>query len=1138
MAFLPSAIVEARLARPRLPRILKRRRLLDRLLTGVPHHPLTLVSAGAGYGKTTLLASMADQYPAGILWYSLGSEDADLQVFLSHIAASLRRYSRRFGRGLTALLEEGGFDPRAANSAAGVFLNDLSRIREPLAFVLDDFHLVAGNRELIKFLSIVLEGNKSAVRFVLASRSEPPLPLGRLRARRQVLEIGPEDLAFTPDELRHLLEEVYEQTPSEDDLALVAQFTEGWVTPIQLALQASSDPSAGDLSQALRRATRSGSALHDYLAEEVLNLESADRRRWMLLTSAFEELDARLLEAVLNEGDSETRLLELVARNLIHAFEGAEGAVFRYHTLLRDFLARRYALEVPADERRELHMKAADVYLSRGDLVNAARQLALAEDEARFAAFLGDNALRLLDMGQYQALLTWLGRLSAATLDREPWLRLRLGDCRHYLGDWPGAEIEYEKAQMEFQRVGHTEGEAWATLGLARIWNLRGQAERSVAEGERALARIETGKGKAADEIRSRLLQVTSGAQFYLGHYAEALGLLDRLETLSRGNPDRQSAIWNNRAVLLASQGNYQAAARAFERGLQRPGARRSPRAPLHLSNLALLLNEMGDTERAQPLFHEALELARASQNRSQILSCLLGQAHLLYRLGQVDRCLELVREAEELNSEIRVPLIESDGLALKAQILADAGQFPAAREALSQALAAYGAQGKDANWLLYRVRAAVVDLRAGRTTEAHQQLTELLPIALELEALFPRTLLFFYLGEAERSLGAGEAGDYLERALATGRELGYDSFFRIEMRRNFDPFDFLLRAGREAAYISRLAAGAGSPMEQVFLDFAGVEGLPLESIRAILSVLSEIGGPASHRRLSTSSWMGQPELSRAVRSSLEQLEKRYPELKSAPGAAKKAGRGFYLATLGRLSLSGPQGEIATENWKSQRALSIFVYLALRAGRGVTKERLIDLFWPGNQERHASKNFHPTLSYARRALRDQVEGPIFQVNNGLYQLDPDLAITVDVRRFEALVADARNRSRRSEKLPAFEEALHLYKGDFLEDRYEAWAEEIRTQLASQYESVLAEAAELYREGRDHARAITLYKALAGRNPYHEETHVKLMMCYHQSGDRQAIRKHYDGLTRILRDELNVEPLPETASAYERLVAGP
>jgi LuxR family maltose regulon positive regulatory protein len=304
----PLPVIEAKLARPRLPKILKRRRLTDRLLPGAPAPPVTLICAGAGYGKTTLLASLAESPVHDTLWYSLGEEDADLAVFLSHLAALLRRRGRRFGRALTATLEEGQIDPRNSAAAAGAFLNDLSRIRDPCCLVLDDFHLVAGNRELIRFLGVVLENNKSPVRIIIAYRTDPPLPLGRLRARRMILELGPADLAFTPDELRALLSEVYGREPSEEELDQVARFTEGWVTAVQLALEVDQRGSRGDLITALGRATRSGSALVDYLAEEVLRLQPEEDRLWMLRTSRFEELETQFLSEVLSDATVDDRL--------------------------------------------------------------------------------------------------------------------------------------------------------------------------------------------------------------------------------------------------------------------------------------------------------------------------------------------------------------------------------------------------------------------------------------------------------------------------------------------------------------------------------------------------------------------------------------------------------------------------------------------------------------------------------------------------------------------------------------------------------------------------------------------------------------------------------------------------------------
>ena len=1123
-------IVGAKLVRPRQQDVLPRARLVDRLARGVPDHPLTLLIAGPGYGKTTLLASFAEAYPPGTVWYSLGSEDADFTVFLWHLVAAMGGFSRRFGRSLRAYLQEGSVSP---STAAGALLNDVSRFRSPVAVVFDDFHVVGHAPAFVEFWTSVLDNLKSPVRFVMASRVSPALPIGKLRARRQLLELGPEDLAFTREELRSLFSSVYERQPSETTLELIAQTTEGWVAAVQLVLAADARGTGLEIPAALRRATSPGSGLHDYLAEEVLNRQPQPLRQAMLRTAIFDELDTDVVGATLGADDIDDLLQELIARRLVVALESPDGSVFRYHTLLLEFLRRRLRNEVSAAERESLHERAAREYAKRGDLVRAAQQLAASGNPALLAEFLRHNALKLVDQGHYQALLSWFGSLPPDRLDAEPWLRLRLGDVRHYLGDMPGAELEYERAQAHFRQAGDVDGDGWATLGLCRIWNLRGHSEQVIQEGDAALERVRTQDGSSAgSELRVRLLQVLSGARFYQAQYREALHLLDEMDACSRGDSERQAAVWNNRAVVWASQGNYPAAARAFERGLERPGARRSPRASLHLANLALLLNDMGDTERARTLFGEALDLARRFHNKSQMLTCLVGLARLNYRLRNTEQALEYLHEADTLNADLKLPFIQADALALRARILAEAGQFAAARSCLSQALAVCGASRRDANWLQYRIEAAVVELMAGRSKVACQALAELLPLAMESEAMFPRTMLLFHLGEAERRLGISEAEHRLGESFRLARQLGYDAALRVELSRNIDPCLLLLEAGIESEYAMRLASGIGLSVEPAFLPYVGDDALPEASVRALLAFFAEIGGPASHRALSESAWLDRAELSRPTRNALRHIERRHAEL-----APAQAGRqGLRLNTLGGLTLMSSNGEIPHAAWRSQRALSLFVYLAVKGNRGVSKERLIDLFWPAGEKRRAIKNFHPTLTYVRQALREYVPGPVIVAEEGQYRLDPSLQCTLDLREFEAALTQAKRVRGRAERMRALEDAVRLYQGEFLGDRYESWAEDLRSQLALAHEELLADLASLYFEEKKYPVALQLYTKLLERNPFREDIHCKAMMCHHYAGDRHAVREQFERLKTLLRDELGVEPLPDTATLYATLMS--
>jgi DNA-binding SARP family transcriptional activator len=261
-------------------------------------------------------------------------------------------------------------------------------------------------------------------------------------------------------------------------------------------------------------------------------------------------------------------------------------------------------------------------------------------------------------------------------------------------------------------------------------------------------------------------------------------------------------------------------------------------------------------------------------------------------------------------------------------------------------------------------------------------------------------------------------------------------------------------------------------------------------------------------------------------------MERRHGELAGPAGPVRS---GIAITTLGRLSLTTPQGVMNPESWKSQRAVSMFVYLAIRAGRETSKDRLIELFWPGKHMRRAARNFHPTLSYARRALRGVSDVAPYLFESGAYVINPALNVTVDVRKFEGLVNEARSRKKKADRLAVYEQALGLYRGDFMEGRYEPWTEEIRTQLGLLFEGALAEAAALYYEAGDYHRASARYEMLLQRSPYQEEIHARLMMCYHKAGDQAAIRAHYQRLIRILHEDLGVEPLPETSRVYRSLV---
>jgi DNA-binding SARP family transcriptional activator len=503
----------------------------------------------------------------------------------------------------------------------------------------------------------------------------------------------------------------------------------------------------------------------------------------------------------------------------------------------------------------------------------------------------------------------------------------------------------------------------------------------------------------------------------------------------------------------------------------------------------------------------------------------MMAEARLLYRVGDLEQSWTLLKDAEALNLKLKVPLIAADVAALRARILTDRGQFAPARLASEEAIRLYGDADRDANGFLYRLDRAVIELRQGHLESAREQLEKLAPVADRLEAWFPRTLRLYHLGEVERRLGIPGARERLVEALGNGRRLGYDAELRAEFRRSPETLLFLLEGGEEADYLVRLATGLGSEIEGPLLGGLKSGRFDPRGTEAGLAILAEVGGPATHQALE-SLGPGSP----AIRTAIED---RNPGLRPVSPSST-----IRMELLGKLVVSGPRGVIPKTSWRSKRALSIFVYLAVHRRRGASKDRLLELFWAGADPGRAEKNFHPTISYARKAFREAVEGSVIEAEQGLYRIDPALVLDVDVHRFESLLSEARGATDPERELGVLERARSLYEGDFLGDRFEGWGEDLRAQLALRYEETLERIGALYFEAGAHDRALPVLRELLARNPYREEVHARAMLCYHHLGDQAAVTTQYRSLEHLLQTELDVEPGPEIQRLYARLLGSP
>lgn len=368
---------------PVRPELVSRPRLIELLNAGL-QHKLTLVSASAGFGKTTLIIDWLNGAQRPFTWLSLDEGDNDLVRFMSYLVAALQRIDEGIGQATQSLLGAPQFP--AVELAMTALINDVATAPEQFVLVLDDYHDIRAEW-IHKAVEFLITHQPPQLHLVLITRADPPLPLPRLRVRGQVTEIRADDLRFTAEESAAFLNQTLGWTLDAEVIAALEARTEGWIAGLQLAslaLQAPlSTPDEATKSRTDFIAAFRGSHRHviDYLADEVLVRQTDEMRSFLRQTAILNRLTAPLCDAITGRDDSEMLLRRLEQANLFLIPLDERRKWYRYHSLFADYLRT----ELDQESRSALHRKAARWFAAQ-DLLPDAVGHALASDDMNEAA--------------------------------------------------------------------------------------------------------------------------------------------------------------------------------------------------------------------------------------------------------------------------------------------------------------------------------------------------------------------------------------------------------------------------------------------------------------------------------------------------------------------------------------------------------------------------------------------------------------------------------------------------------------------------------------------------------------------------------------------------------------------------------
>ena len=416
------------------PELVPRLRLIEQLNHGLKGK-LTLISAPAGFGKTTLLCECAQQCKKPTAWLSLDEGDNDPESFLSYLIAALGKTEPGIEVGLLEVLESS--HTLDSVDVLTKLVNKISESIRPFVLVLDDYHVIT-EPDIQKMMLFVIENQPAHMHLVISSRSDPPWPLARFRVRGELSELRSQDLRFTQEEAAMFLNDMMGLALSGEDVSALESKTEGWIAGLQMA--AISMRKRNDRTSFIQAFTGSHRYVIDYLMEEVLGQQTPQIQDFLLKTSILERLNSDLCDAVIGEqspdgsepatakrtisiGTSQA-ILEAIERNNLFLIPlDDQRRWYRYHHLFGDLL-KSHLQDTHANVVPDLHTKASIWYEQAGLIPDAINHALAADDIERIVHLVEGLAVYKMDAGELRAFLNWLDHLPQDAAYQYPWLMI------------------------------------------------------------------------------------------------------------------------------------------------------------------------------------------------------------------------------------------------------------------------------------------------------------------------------------------------------------------------------------------------------------------------------------------------------------------------------------------------------------------------------------------------------------------------------------------------------------------------------------------------------------------------------------------------------------------------------------------
>jgi ATP/maltotriose-dependent transcriptional regulator MalT/DNA-binding SARP family transcriptional activator len=1065
------------------PDILHRRRLLE-LFENLLEDKLFLVTAPAGYGKTSLLVDFARHSEMKVCWLSLDKLDKDPQRFMAYLIAALARKFPRFGKqssaGLRSLLNLKQDKERLLTT----IINEVyEQIDEHFVLVVDDYQFVDTVPFIREVFSrfIYLVGENCHV--ILSSRRLPALPdITLMVARQQVGGFDLELLAFRPEEIRNLFENNYNVTLTDQAVEDLIRRTEGWITGLHLSAAATTVaapfPSTNALRADLTQASRlAGVELNDYLDQQVLAQQPPELRRFLLETSLLEEFDAGLCRDVLGRGDWERLLKTVRQHNLFVLAVGPGGKWIRYHHLFQEFLQTRIHQEDPGKTQTIL-VRLAEICEQRGEWEKAYAICRQFNDADLIANLIERAGVSMLLSEHYITFQAWLEDLPAALIEKRPALLSLKGALSCVLGEGYVALTPLEKAIREFKMQGDIAGLTLALIRRAAVWRLVGDYPRSLQDADEALhisvdrpdlqasyAEAERIKGVSLHHL-GRLNEAVRIQESALSHYQQ---LADEKLSVAKVQMDL--------GMTYRANGDYPAARNAYEQAHAIWREQKNIFSQINvLNSLGVLYHYLGEYEQAVRAFETGVECARQSGSSWMEALILASMGDMYVEIDEYESARQAYVRATIISQQVNFQFLNNYLDLAQAGLARQKGDLKAAYAYLKNAEPSIQAGRSNHECGLFHLERGCLELISG--------------------------------DHAVSSVDLKQALDYFQSG-GLAAETAWSQVWLAAV--SMSSGDMVM-----ARWYIHAAFNSGKP--------GALTSSLVQVLRKARPWISELGKDDEVGPILT------PWLERVART-----EKRLPNLRkhlrrllvTVPIQAPHLS--IQAFGKGRVRVNGRM--ITSAQWKTASVRELFFFI-LAASRPLTKEEIADILWPDIDANQVKLRFKNDLYRLRHALGQD----IIQFENNLYHFNRLMDYEYDVDSFAFYLEKAQLAVEMKEKIAHLQKATSFRNGPYLQDIDSTWVWPERERLDRTCMEAFKQLIEIQRRNGDKKASLQTCLEALQIDTCREDIHRLAMQLQFEMGDRLAVIWQYKACRDALKSILDVSPSVETETLYRKLNA--